>query len=224
MALETRRLRQGLSRCRSLLLAALLPCLLGCVLNSVLAYRAETMPVQTLSTSFLGSLSEEISEEQIDYTMIVFNSTLPVLTSVASFVVSYLCFNPLRIRIKRLEHLIAAADEERRKLRSTLTDYDADPAFEERLLQDNRAMLLEAKRRVFVRTEQYAVHVRQRLLERLQDPTAANILARSDVKTLLRRLNEELTILDELVPSEEDRSEAQEDWLAHFPGSSRGAA
>lgn len=222
LALEARRFRQGLSRSRSLLLAALLPCLLGCVLNCVLAYRTETMPVQTLRTSFLGSLTEKTSEAETDYTMILFNAALPVLTSIASFVVSYLCFDPLRIRIRRLERLITASDEEMRKLRSTLADYEADPAFEERLLQDNRAKFMEAKRLVYVRAEQYAVYVRQRLLERLQDPTAANILAREDIGKLMRRLNAELTMLDELVPS--DKSENSEDKVAHFPASSRGAA
>lgn len=202
LGIQLRRLKQGLSKDRFILYLALVVCVLACVMN--IALRVTTIDqmspdLSSSSTSFYGTVVEETNESEINPTALaltIFGMGLPLLTSIGSFFISYLTYNPLKIRQRRQEEMLAEKNDEIRRLEALLSEYDADEEFAKNLKDDDQRKFEEMKKMQRAVVIGYCDYVRQRLKEHLGNPTAINALSEETCIAILDRLDRELAALD----------------------------
>lgn len=203
IGIQLRRLKQGISKDWFVLWMALVVCVLACVMN--VALRLTTIDqmfpdLSSASTSYFGTVTEETADTSIDPTAIaltIFGIGLPMLTSIGSFFISYLTYNPLKVRKRASEEMLAEKNDEIRRLDAILSEYDADPEFAEHLREDDEGKFEEIKKMHRAVVINYCEYVRQRLKEHLANPTAISALSEETCVTILERLDRELAALDQ---------------------------
>lgn len=205
LGIQFRRIKQGISKDKFVIWIALIVCAMACVLNIVL--RLMTMDqmapdLSSVTTSFIGGISQGIQESESAGTdptalgLALVGIVIPFLTSLGSFFISYLTYNPLMVRKRNQEELIAEKKDEIRRLDAILFEYDADTEFAEHLLQDDTGKFEEMKKMQRALVLSYCDYVRQRLKEHLANPTAVNALSEESCVAILERLDWELAVLD----------------------------
>lgn len=202
LGIQLRRIKQGLSKDKFIIWLALVVCILACAMN--IALRLMTMEqmspdLSSATTSYFGTVAQESQAIGVDATTIaltIFGIILPVLTSVGSFFISYLTYNPLKIRKRLEEEMLAEKKDEIRRLDAILTEYDADTEFAEHLIQDDSGKFEEMKKMQRALVLSYCDYVRQRLKEHLANPTAINALSEEGCEAILERLDRELAALE----------------------------
>ena len=202
LGIQLRRIKQGLSKDKFIMWMALVVCILACAMNVVL--RLMTMEqlspdLSSATTNYFGNVAQESQATGIDATAIaltIFGIVLPVLTSVGSFFISYLTYNPLKVRKRFEEEMITEKKDEIRRLDAILAEYDADTDFAEHLVQDDEGKFQEMKKMQRALVLSYCDYVRQRLKEHLANPTAISALSEETCVAILERLDRELAALD----------------------------
>lgn len=221
LGIQLRRIKQGLSKDRFIMWLALVVCVLACTMNVVL--RLMTMEqmspdMSSATTSYFGTVAQESQTTGIDATAValtVFGIVLPVLTSVGSFFISYLTYNPLKVRKRLEEEMLAEKKDEIRRLDAILTEYDADTEFAEHLVQDDEGKFEEMKKMQRAVVISYCDYVRQRLKEHLATPTAINALSEETCIAILSHLDQELAALEKAeVPRVYEGSGSKEKTMA----------
>lgn len=200
IGIHLRRVRQGLSADRFPLWLALGVCIVVCAMNAGLRIATidELEPKANLYTSFLGTPQPE-AEEGISSTaaaLTVFGIGIPMVTSAGSFFISYLTYDPLKVRRRRLEELIAQKRDEIRRFEAILADYDAESDFAARLVEDDLGKFEQMRQLQRAVVLGHCDYVRQRLKEHLANPTANNILSKENCAQLLARLDREMGMLE----------------------------
>lgn len=200
IGIQLRRLRQEISRDWFILWMALGVCAVVCAMN--VALRLSTMEQMTagavVQTSILGVQVQETAKE-LDPTaaaLTVFGIGIPMVTSVGSFFISYLTYDPLQIRKRRLEEMIAQKRDEIRRFEAVLSDYDAEADFARSLLEADEGKYEQIQRLHRAVVLGYCDYVRQRLKEALADPTSNNILSKEVCAQIMARMDRELASLD----------------------------
>lgn len=184
---HAKRISQGLSKDRFVLLIALFVSLLALVLNVELR----------MTTVDLLVPGREVTPVAIS--LAVFGCCLPVITSIASYVISYLTYNPLSIQKRRLEEAISEKEDEIRRFEAVITDYEADRDFPKRLEELDELRYREMLKLQRAKVVGYCDYVRQRLKEHLGDPAAHNALSKKQCEEILKKLDAELAALDAAV-------------------------
>lgn len=204
LGIQFRRLKQGLSKNRSILWLALGVCVLACAMNITLRLTTIELLAPDLSSasvSYFGAVAAEANDAGPDQTAIaltVFGIVLPILTSVGSFFISFLTYNPLKVRRRAAEEMLAEKNDEIRRLDAILDEYDADPAFADHLRQDDEGKFEETKKQLRAAVVNYCEYVRQRLKEHLANPTSINALSEETCLAILDRLDRELAAFDRM--------------------------
>lgn len=205
LGIQFRRLKQGISKARFIVWMALAVCAMACVLNIVLRLMTMDQMAPDLSASavsFMGSVPQGVQESEaagVDATALglaLVGIVIPFVTSLGSFFISYLTYNPLMFRKRNQEELIAEKKDEIRRLDAMLFEYDADTEFAEHLIRDDTGKYEEMKKMQRALVLGYADYVRQRLKEHLANPTAINALSEETCVAILERLDRELAALD----------------------------
>lgn len=205
LGIQFRRIKQGLSKDKFIMYFAFIVCAMACVLNIVLRLMTMNQMAPDLSsatTSFIGTVAQETQESEsagVDTTALglaLVGIVIPFVTSLGSFFISYLTYNPLMVRKRREEEMLAEKKDEIRRLDAILFEYDADTEFAEHLLQDDEGKFQEMKKMQRAMVLSYCDYVRQRLKEHLATPTAINALSEETCVVILERLDRELAALD----------------------------
>lgn len=201
LGIQLRRIKQGLSKDRFILWIALAVCILACALNVVLRLMTMDRISPDLSSSaadYFGNVIQENQSSGVDATAIaltVFGIVLPVLTSAGSFFISYLTYNPLKVRKRRLEEMLTEKEDEIRRLDAVLFEYEADSEFAEHLVQIDEGKFEEMKRMYRALVISYCDYVRERLKEHLANPAAVSVLSEESCTDILDRLDKDLDAL-----------------------------
>lgn len=206
IGIHLRRLRQGLSKDRFVLAIALAVTLMAVALNFGLrATTIDEMSPDNASSgqSYFGAVVSEDAEAEGGYdstaiALTLFGCFLPLVTSLASFCVSYLTYDPLMIRKRREEELIHEKQDEIRRFDAILFDYESDSGFAERLEILDEGKYNEMLKLQRAKVIGYCDYVRQRLKEELANPVSNNVLSNDDYESILIRLDAELAALDEI--------------------------
>lgn len=205
LGIQFRRIKQGLSKDKFIMWLAFIVCAMACVLNIVLRLMTMDQMAPDLSsatTSFIGTVAQETQESEtagVDPTALglaLVGIVIPFVTSLGSFFISYLTYNPLMVRKRNEEELLAEKKDEIRRLDAILYEYDADTEFAEHLIQDDEGKFEEMKKMQRALVLSYCDYVRQRLKEHLANPTAINALSEETCVAILERLDRELAALD----------------------------
>ncbi len=206
LGIQFRRIKQGVSKDIFVLWVAFVVCTMACVLNIILRLMTMEKTAPDLSfttTNFIGVLNETQGSDvaSIDTTafaLALVGIVIPFLTSLGSFFVSYLTYNPLMVRKRNLEELINEKRDEIRRINALLLEYDADTEFAENLIQDEFGKYEEMKKQHRALVLSYCGYIRQRLKEHLANPTSINALSEETCIVILERLDQELAALDRI--------------------------
>lgn len=203
LGIQYRRLKQGISKDRFVLWLALAVCMLACATNVIL--RLTTMnqmspDLSSASTSYFGTVAAEVADTTADPTAIaltIFGIVLPILTSIGSFFISFLTYNPLKVRKRTIDEMLNEKKDEVRRFDAVLGEYDADLEFANHLLEDNEGKYEAMKKMQRAVVLNYCEYVRQKLKEHLANPTSINALSEKSCVAILERLDRELAALDQ---------------------------
>ena len=205
--IHLRRLEQGLSRAGYILGIMLTVTALAVGLNvSICVSTMDDMRPQTKENSSMFDATEPDTESESEKTnpnaavvsMTMFNCILPLVTSGASFCVSYVTYDPLSIRKRREEEVIREKRDQIRRLDAVILDYECDMDFAVRLEQLDENMYQECLKRQRAQVLKYCDYVRQRLKEHLLDPASITALSAESCDTILKKLDRELKALDNM--------------------------
>ena len=221
IGVHAKRLRQGLSRDWFILFMALSITVIAVCLNIGLRISTidEISPASSsgqesafVTEKFHESSQEGMAdsvsgenEQKADSTAValtVFGCFLPVVTSVGSFCVSYLTYDPLMIRKQREEELINEKKEEIRRLEAIVLDYEADKDFEKNLRDYDDKMFRAMQKAQRAKAVFYCNYVKQRVREHLGDAASGNVLTADNNVKMLKQLCTELEEMDELLNPE----------------------
>lgn len=202
LGIQLRRLKQGISKDRFILWLAFVVCVLACAMN--IALRLTTMDqmspnLSAASTSYFGTVTEEAVDTGSDPTAIaltIFGIGLPMLTSIGSFFISFLTYNPIKVRKRAAEEMLAEKNDEIRRLDAILSEYDCDPEFAEHLREDDDGKYNEMQKMLRAVTINYCEYVRQKLKEHLATPASVSALSEENCFAIIERLDRELAALD----------------------------
>lgn len=209
LGIQLRRLKQGISKDKFILWIALFVCAVAVVLNVFL--RISTIDLMSpeagsASTSYFGTVAEQTTSAETDPAAIaltVFGICLPVLTSCGSFFISYLTYNPLKVKKRAAEEMLAEKTDEIRRIDAFISEYEANIDFAEHLKEDDDMKYLEMQKYQKALVVGYADYVRQRLKEHLGDPTSTSVLSEETCIAILDRLEKELAAFN---PPEESET------------------
>lgn len=204
LGIQFRRIKQGLSKDRFIIWFAVTVCIMACALNIVL--RIITMDqmapdLSSATTSFIGTTAEEVQENQagsFDLTALglaLVGIVIPFITSIGSFFISYLTYNPLMVRKRIQEEMLIEKKDEIRRLEAILSEY-TDSEFAEHLSRNDNGKFEEMKKLQRALVIGYAEYVRQRLKEHLGNPISTSALSEENCVAILARLDQELAALD----------------------------
>lgn len=202
LGIQLRRMKQGLTKEKMVLYMALGVCAVAFIINvilNIMTIELMNPDLSSATTNYFGTAVEQTSTEGIDPSTIaltIFRIGCPVLTSVGSFFISYLTYNPLKTRKRNAEEVLAEKNDEVRRLEAVLSEYDADSEFAENLRADDEGKYEEMKKIHRALVINYCEYVRQRLKEHLADPTATNALSEETCIAILERLDRELAAID----------------------------
>lgn len=202
LGIQLRRIRQGLSKDKFLIWLALIVCVLAVLLNVILRIMTmEQISPSQSATNYYGSMVQESQTDNTDTTSIaltIFGCILPILTSVGSFFISYLTYNPLKVRKRLEEEMLNIKKDEIRRLDAIIYEYDIDTNFAEHLVNDDTAKYNEIKKRQRAMVLTYCDYVRLRLKEHLANPSAISALSEETCIAILERLDRELAAFDKI--------------------------
>lgn len=131
IGIQYKRLRQGLTKDKFVLVMALIVCGLAFAMNIALRIMTvDLMSPSTVSnvTSYMGTVTQENTESNIDATAIaltIFGMGIPVVTSLGSCLISFITYNPLGIKKQRIAEMIEDTRDEVRRFDAIISDYDA---------------------------------------------------------------------------------------------------
>jgi len=202
IGIQYKRLRQGITKDRFVLVMALVVCALAFSMN--IALRIMTMDMISSSTvstvtSYIGTATQKTTESGIDATAIaltIFGIGIPVVTSLGSCLISFITYNPLGIKKQRAAEMIEDTRDEVRRFDAIIGDYDAEPDFAENLEAEDEAKYQEMQVMHKAMVIGYSDYVRERLKEQLGNPTSNNVLSESVCEAILARLDRELALLN----------------------------
>lgn len=213
IGIQYKRIRQRLTRDRFVLILALVVCAIAVFMNTALRIMTIdlmapapdiAMTVDTMTNSF-GDTAQSTAGTGIDPVAIaltIFGIGIPVVTSLGSFFISFVTYNPLQIRKQRLEKMIAEAGDHVRRLDAIIADYEAERDFAEYMQGEDKtrydAMLKMYKAKVV----SYCDYVRERLKEHLADPSSNNALSKDICVEIMARLDRELASMEAPVHKE----------------------
>lgn len=202
IGIQYKRLQQGITKDRFVLVMALVVCGLAFAMN--IALRIMTIDLispSTVSTatSYMGTVTQEAAESGIDATAIaltIFGMGIPVVTSLGSCLISFITYNPLKIKKQCTAEMMEDTRDEVRRFDAILDDYDAEPDFAENIEAEDEAKYQEMQMMHKAKVIGYCDYVRERLKEQLGNPTSNNVLSESVCETILARLDKELALLN----------------------------
>lgn len=210
IGIQYKRLRQGLTRDYFVLIMALIVCSIAVIMNTALrvltvdlmapaadaAMTAGTLTNSLGETAQTAQTASETVTDPVAIALTIFGIGIPVVTSLGSCLISFITYNPLMIRKRRQEEMIAEEKDRVRRLDAIIKDYDAEPEFAEHLLADDQtkydAMLKMYKAQVVG----YCDYVRERLKEHLADPASNSALSKDVCVDIMARLDRELASME----------------------------
>lgn len=185
IGIQYKRLKQKVSNDKCVLIIALVAFCFAFLMNIVL--RVLTFDEFELSLSQSGSITYAPA---IAFAFTVFFIGIPVITSLGSCMISFMTYNPLRIRQKRIAEMIEDTKDEIRRFEAILSDYNAEADFEKKLEEEDDEKFKEMERTHKAQVIDYCDYVRERLKEQLANPTSNNALSESVYDTIISRLEE----------------------------------
>ena len=202
IGIQYKRLQQGITKDKFVLIMALVVCGLAFAMN--IALRIMTIDLispSTVSTttSYIGTVTQGTTETGIDATAIaltIFGMGIPVVTSLGSCLISFITYNPLKIKKQRTAEMMEDTRDEVRRFDAILDDYDAEPDFAENLEAEDEAKYQEMRMMHKAQVIGYCDYVRERLKEQLGNPTSNNILSESVCEAILAKLDQELGLMN----------------------------
>ena len=202
IGIQYKRLRQGITKDRFVLVMALVVCGLAFAMNIALRLMTTDLispSTAGVATSYMGTVTQEAADSGIDAKAIaltIFGMGIPVVTSLGSCLISFITYNPLEIRKQRLAEMMEDTRDQIRRFDAILDDFNAELDFAENLAAEDEAkyqnMLVLHKAKVIG----YCDYVRERLKEQLGNPTSNNVLSESVCENILARLDREMGLLN----------------------------
>lgn len=205
-AIHFRKVEQGLSHARYLLGILLAVTILAMGLNGVICVATmDDMAPPKMENAFVVT-QEDVADTQEEtgpdagvVAMTLFSCLVPMITSGASFCISYLTYDPLASRMKREDMMIRDKRDIIRRLDAVIMDYECDLDFAQRLDEIDQGKYLETTKLMLARALKYCDHVRQRIKEHLQNPAAGSALSAESCEEILKKLDRELEALNKMV-------------------------
>ena len=190
---------------------ALAAFVIACVMNVALRIMTiDQLSPDVSSVSYFGSAAQDSQTSNVDSSamaLTIFSIVIPFVTSLGSFFISYLTYNPLKIAARNQEIMIGEKEDELRRLDAMLSEFENDAEFAENLINDDKQKFAEFKKLERALITNYCNYVRLRLMEHLADPSATSALSEETCAAILQLLDDQLAAFDFDAADEADPSD-----------------
>lgn len=200
---QKKRVELKITNQKKILIAAYFIFALAVLLNIVLRFltikefsSAEATEIYSVYGE-IGKSSVEAKISETDIAVAIMGMVIPVITSVTSFFISYISYNPWKIKLRSLEERMTDKKDALRRYEAIIQEAKADENFEKNITDDDERKYEEMKKYQKAKVLGYCDYVRLRLKQNIGDPTSNNILSEDVCLELLARLDKELKALDD---------------------------
>lgn len=221
VGIQLKRIKQKICKDKFILYLAFGVCAIACLLNVFLRIATIDLiaPDASAATSYFGSVAADTTTTKISSVAIALTAVgivVPLTGSVGSFFISYITYNPLRVKERILEELIGSKRDEIRRFNADISEYDAGISFAEDLCRDDDGKFFETYKYDKALVIGYVDYVRDRLKEHLKNPASTNELSAETCSKILAHLNKEIAALDSslIEPPTEKNESPQKDKKA----------
>ncbi len=145
----------------------------------------------TSATSMIGEAQQSSSGSNITLLYAIFVGAIPIITSFASFGVSFNTANPLKDTIIRLRNSKKALEDAIIETEAILSEYGSDKNSYERLISDDEEKYYQTIEMIEEKAVYFADYVREMIKEKLGDTVANNVLSKDTRLRLLKMINED---------------------------------
>jgi len=196
LGIHYKRLKQHITKDYATFVLSLAICLVAVALNVYLNIMTIDM-MQDAPSFDLGFADSAVTQthDPAAIALCVLRMICPVLTSVGSFIISAISYNPLKLRQQRLEHALNEERDVIRRLQGVVSEHlEFDSRASQLRMsgkQEKQTMMLQYLSDAI----KYYSYVKQRLKEHLGDASSISALSENSCAGILVTLDKEMNML-----------------------------
>lgn len=194
--IQLRRYKEGFSKDKFLLYFAVVAFVMAFGIN--LALRYTTIDLMNASATSQGTLmgasesSANSGEVAISIAKTIFGMCLPAVTSIGSFFISYMTYDPRKVLSSRFSTSYRLKKDSVRRHMAQRDELVNDVGYAKRIEQKEVEKFVAAREQIINYAVYYALYVRTLMAERLVDPSATSALFEDDHKELFNRFMKQI--------------------------------
>lgn len=179
LGMAAKKRKQGINTSKVVTGVFLFAFIVAFVINVILriAMKDQVLPdLEKMATSVFGDVSMGIPVNERALPYALFTAVLPLVTSLVSFGISFMTFNPLKQKLRKLREEQYLLEKDMDSIKAVLADYEQDRDFQERVMEDDDRNYRIARAMAKEKAMMYLDYVRERIAEHLGTPSAANAM------------------------------------------------
>ena len=179
LGMAAKKRKQGLNTSKVVTGVFLFAFIVSFIINVILriAMKDQVLPdLEKMATSVFGDVSMGIPVNERALPYALFTAVLPLVTSLVSFGISFMTFNPLKQKLKKLREEQYFLERDLDSIKAVLAEYEYDRDFQERIMEDDVRNYWIAREMAKEKAMMYLDYVRERIAEHLGTPSAANAM------------------------------------------------
>lgn len=179
LGMAAKKRKQGINTSKVVTGVFLFAFIVAFVINVILriAMKDQVLPdLEKMATSVFGDVSMGIPVNERALPYALFTAVLPLVTSLVSFGISFMTFNPLKQKLRKLREEQYLLEKDMDSIKAVLADYEQDRDFKERVMEDDDRNYRIARAMAKEKAMMYLDYVRERIAEHLGTPSAANAM------------------------------------------------
>ena len=185
---------QGFNSSRLMMFILFLAFIIAAAFNMALRIKLKDIVLpdfSTAATSLIGDVEQSSGSNDIALLYAIFVASIPVITSLASFGVSFNTSNPLKDEIIKLRASKKIIEDGIIETEAILEEYESDRDYYNRLLEDDDERYNQTVELIEEKAVYCSDYVKEKIKEKLGDAAANNELSKDTRGKLLKMINED---------------------------------
>lgn len=185
---------QGLNASKGMVAVLSIAFILSAAFNMALRIQLKDIVLPDFSittSSVIGEARQSEGSSDIALLYALFVGAIPIITSLASFGISFNTANPLKDEIIKLRSSKKAIEDAIIETEAILAEYDSDRGYYERLLEDDNEKYDQTIQLIEEKAVYFSDYVKEKIKEKLGDAAANSALSKDTRGVLLKMINDD---------------------------------
>ena len=186
---------QGFNASKGMIFVLFLAFTIAAAFNMALRIKLKDIVLPDFSasaTSLIGDVEQSAGNNDIAFLYAIFVASIPIITSLASFGISFNTSNPLKDEIVKLRASKKAIEDGIIETEAILSEFESDRDYYTRLLEDDDEKYNQTIELIEEKAVYASDYVKEKIKEKLGDAAATNELSKDTRGRLIKMINEDI--------------------------------